>query len=78
MTENPKCKTMIASDPNYDNVVVEIYCDDKFVCLISQESGPDQLTLVFPDETNPYITRSVSLDWFIDAVQKARDRLLNG
>jgi len=78
MSENCGFKTIIASDPDYEKVVIEIYCDDKFVCLISQDKGPDRLELVFPEQTNLYITRSVYLDWFVDAVQKAKDRLLNG
>ena len=78
MSQNPEFKTMIASDPSYDEVVIEIYCDDKFVCLISQDKGPDHLELVFPEQASSYITRSVGLDWFLNAVQMAKDQLLNG
>ena len=78
MTEGPELKITIASDTDYDQLVADIYCDSKFVALISQDDGPDRLKLVFPERSNPYIIRSVGLDWFMDAVQKAKDKLLNG
>lgn len=79
MSPNPKLEITIFSDPKHDEVVAEVYCDGKFVAFIDQDEGPNHLKLVFPDESDPAIvTRSVYLDWFLDAVQKAKDTLLNG
>ncbi len=67
----------IASDTDYQQLVAEIYCDGKFVALISQDHGPDDLRLEFPTNSDPSaVCRSVGLDWFLDAVQKAKEQLL--
>lgn len=79
MKEVPKLGITIFSDPQYDQVVAEIYYDEKFVCLISQDEGPENLRITFPaDLDTSVVARSVELDWFLDAVQKAKGRLLNG
>ncbi len=67
----------IASDTDYQQLVAEIYCDGKFVALISQDHGPDDLRLEFPTNSDPSaVCSSVGLDWFLDAVQKAKEQLL--
>lgn len=40
----------ICSDTDYEKLVAEIYCDNKFVALISQES--EQLMLEFPSSAS--------------------------
>lgn len=79
MTVSPGLKVTIASDTDYKRVVAEIYCDGMFVALISQDHGPDDLRLEFPASPDPSaVCRSVGLNWFVDAVRKAKDQLLRG
>ena len=75
----PILQVTIASDTDYKELVAEIYCDGKFVALINQDSGVDDLRLDFPANSEPSaVCNSVGLDWFVDAVQQAKDQLLHG
>jgi hypothetical protein len=79
MKVSPILTVTIASDTDYKQLVAEIYCDGMFVALISQDRGPDDLILEFPANSDPSaVCRSVRLDWFVDAVRKAKDKLLRG
>ncbi len=79
MNTSPSLTVTIASDTDYKQLVAEIYCDGMFVALISQDHGPDDLRLEFPANSDPStVCRSVGLDWFVDAVWKAKDQLLRG
>ena len=75
----PSLTVTIASDTDHERLVAEINCDGRFVALISQDHGPDDLRLEFPANSDPSVVcRSVGLDWFVDAVQKARKELVGG
>lgn len=66
----------ICSDIDYDWLIAEIYCDGKFVALLSQEGGPDHLMVEFlgvSDEESS--VRKVGLDWLVNALMAARQRL---
>lgn len=79
MRNTPALQITIASDVDYDKLIAEIYCDDRFVALISQEDGSNNLVLEFP-ETAPGVPvcRSVDLRWFMDAIGQAVQRLPKG
>jgi len=79
MDDGKKISVLIASDSDYDRVIAEIYYGEKFVALISQDDGEDNLKVVFPDETahKPAITRCVELDWLLRALDVARNVLLD-
>jgi len=70
-------KVMIASDLDHDRVYAEIYCDDRFVALVSQEQGLESAVLEIPGPglAEEQICRQVDLDAFIEAVNLARSRL---
>jgi hypothetical protein len=77
MIENSGFKTIIASPPEYDELVVEIYFDGRFVALINQEKGPDRLKIEFPG-TNliaETIARNIPLKGFLEVVEIACQRL---
>jgi hypothetical protein len=79
MRTSPVLEVTIASDTDYKDLVAEIYCDGKFVALINQDNGVDDLRLEFPAHSKPSaVCSSVGLDWFVDAIQKAKDHLLHG
>ena len=62
-------ETLIASPPDYENLVAEIYFDGKFVALISQEKGLGCFHLEFPavQPVEALVTRDVELRGFQDA-----------
>jgi hypothetical protein len=69
---------IIADDPDHDKVFAEIYRDNKFLALISQEDGPDRLKVELPgpglDESQ--IVRQLPLADFIAVLGQAAKKLL--
>jgi hypothetical protein len=67
----------IADDCEHEKVFVEIYYNEKFVALISQEHGLDDLEIEFPGTNlvESLITRRVPLKDFLDLVNQAATRL---
>ena len=70
-------KTMIASDADYEKVYAEIYCDEKFVALVSQENGLDKLRIEFPYASidEGMILRNIEMEGFLSALTEAKQRL---
>ena len=68
---------MIASDVEHEKVYAEIYCDEKFVALVSQERGLEYkvLELPGPDLVEERICREVDLAGFLQAIQLAIRKL---
>ena len=60
---NERIKITICSDTDYEQLIAEIYIDGKFVALISQENGADNLQLEFPDsnQNDTIISRKVTV-----------------
>ncbi len=67
----------IASPPEYERLVAEIYFGDRFVALVSEERGVGQFDLETPglELIESSILRKVDLDGFLKAVEEARDCL---
>ena len=69
---------LLASPPEYAELVAEIYYDGKFVALISEERGRGNFEIETPgiglDENQ--VVRRVDLNGFMATVQKAKNRLL--
>lgn len=69
-----KYKIVICSPPNYNNLVAEIFFEDKFVALVSQEISKSNFELEFPgsnlDESQ--ILRKIDVDGFFQAIIQAR------
>ncbi len=72
-------KILISSDPSYEKLVAEIYYKDKFVALINQEKGVNNLEIEFPDEkkSSDFIIRRVPLNLLKQAIEEAKKALLN-
>ena len=70
--------TMIASDDDHEQVFAEIYFAEKFVALVSQEEGINQLKVEFPGSNldENMILREISMDGFLSALKEARSRLI--
>lgn len=73
-----KLTLLIASDSNHDKVFAEIYDNKKFLAVVSQDEGMDDLKIEFPGLTvdEMLVTRDVRMDSFIEALSEARKRLL--
>lgn len=68
---------MIASPPNYDELVAEIYYDGLFVALVSQERGKGLFDIETPGVNliEKEVMRKVDADGFMRAVTVACQRL---
>jgi hypothetical protein len=68
---------VIASPPDYENLVAEIYYEDKFVVLVSQERalGAFDIETRMTDVQEDQVTRRVELQGFIEAVNRACAKL---
>jgi hypothetical protein len=70
-------ETVIASPPEYERLLAEIYHDGLFVAQISQErsEGVFDLETAGPDVVKDMVTRKVDLRGFLRAVEEACRRL---
>ena len=70
-------ETVIASPPDYDKLVAEIYYNGLFVALVSQERAEGQFDIETPgaDLIEEELIRKVDADGFTKAVEIACQRL---
>ena len=70
-------ETMIASPPDYDNLVAEIYFDGKFVAIVSQEKGIGIFDIEIPSirPVETLVAHKVELHGFLEAIEAACKRL---
>jgi len=63
-------KIIIASDFEHEKVFAEIYKNGKFIALVSQENGIDNLEIEFPDNSvdQSLILRKINYDSFFNAL----------
>ena len=74
----PEIEILISSDCNYEEVVAEIQVDGKFVALLSQDLGVENLEIEFPGKENveKNCLRKLNLSAFLQSVDLAKRRLL--
>jgi hypothetical protein len=71
MNFEDQLKIVIASDVDYEKLIAEIYHNDEFIALLQQEDGADNIKVEFsPDLV------SLNLEWFQNALNKAKNKLL--
>ena len=70
--------TMIASDEDHEEIFAEVYFAGKFIALVSQEEGIDQLKLEFPGAgfDEDLVLRETYMDGFLNALIEAKSRLV--
>jgi len=68
---------ILASPPEYERLIGEIYCDGNFVAIVSQERGEGEFDLEFPgtDVQTNSTQRKVDARGFQDAITLACRRL---
>lgn len=72
MSDKHQLKVVIASDVDYENLIAEIYCDERFIALLQQEDGEDNIKV----ELSPNIG-AIDYDWLQNALSEARKKLLD-
>jgi hypothetical protein len=75
--KNAGFEFLLASPPEYNGLVAEIYCDGRFVALINQERGPGlfELEMPGPDVAESEVLRRIDLHGFLATIQEACARL---
>ncbi len=72
-----KKEILISSDCNYDNLVAEIYIDNKYLALV----GYDEEGVFFVETPNvnmindELITHTINYDLFIELLEEAKNSL---
>jgi len=68
---------IIADDSKHEQVFIEIYHDGKYIALISQENGIDNLLIEFPgnDLNESEIIRTMPLNEFLNLIDQAVKKL---
>jgi hypothetical protein len=77
MLRNIGFELLLASPPEYERLVAEIYYDGLFVALVSQERGPGLFEVEMPaaNVVESEVIRRVDLPGFVAALEKAGQRL---
>lgn len=71
-------QVVIASPPDYDELVAEIYFAGNFVAQLTMENGNDHIKLEIADAVvdQSMVCRKVDLNGFLEAVEIARTTLV--
>lgn len=71
-------KILISSDCNYEKLVAEIYFKDKYIGLLNQDLGENNLLIEFPDNTvnENVVIRTIPYAIFEEALKEARHKLI--
>lgn len=79
MIKSKKFEILIASPPEYENLVAEIYFDGLFFVTISRDDSSGHFQIETPPGclVESEIARKVDLEGFVDAIRNACDRLYN-
>jgi hypothetical protein len=75
---NSAIKILVCSDTDYEQLIAEIYIDNKFVALVSQDNGVNDLQVEFPgcDQNQDAVGRKFDFNLFRDALERARTELI--
>lgn len=74
MNESQRFRISVGDDPDYEDLTAEIYFDEKYVALVSQESGLEKAVV----ELQPCPDGGAwifSLSEFLEILSKAKNRL---
>ncbi|TKG88387.1 hypothetical protein EYV94_27245 [Puteibacter caeruleilacunae] len=68
-----KIEIIIGSPVDYDELVAYLVVDGKYVALVNQDEGKDNLKIEFFDKPN---LKEVHYDTFLAALREAKEKLL--
>jgi hypothetical protein len=68
---------IVANDSDHEQVFIEIYYNGKYIALISQEKGIDNLLIEFPGNNlnESEIIRNMPLNEFLNLIDEAVKKL---
>lgn len=66
MMKNADIEVLLASDSDYEELTAEIYCNGKFIALLNQDEGPENLIIEFPGTNvqEDMVLRTINLKCF--------------
>ena len=68
---------MLVDDPDYKDLVVEMYLDELCIAMLNKEKGADKIEIVFAERGRmPSQVKKADLAEFLRCVDDARRRLL--
>ncbi|MFI3156661.1 MAG: hypothetical protein QX199_10940 [Methylococcaceae bacterium] len=70
-------KIILSSDSDYEKLTAEIFCGEKFIALLNQDEGLDNLKIEFPgpDVQEDAILRKIDLATFEKALAEAKRKI---
>jgi hypothetical protein len=73
-------RIQICSDADYEQLIAEVYIDDRFVALVSHEDPTAEYFVEFPgpDQKEAAIVRKVKFSTLLAALAEARAKLDSG
>lgn len=76
--KNPKYEVIITSPPQYEELVAEIYFGGLFIAQLNKEKGDGSIELEIADAVvdQSMVCRKINLDEFIEALEFAKNRLI--
>lgn len=77
MSEFGLFEIILASPPEHDEIVAEIYFKGKFAALLAHDDLVGNFSIEFPDanQDDSLIARFLPLDGFLEAIREAKRRL---
>ena len=80
--ENKDIEIIVCSDCHYEECVIEMYYKGKFIGLLNQDDGLDNVIIELPEDKEgidkDMLSHSVPLDIFEKALELAKSRLTEG
>lgn len=72
-----RIKVVVCSDEDYDKLIAEIYIDENFVALVSQEQGLDQLVVEFPPDLSRKASspQKIPFELLVGGLGRAKEEL---
>lgn len=69
---NPSFRIVVASDPDHEELVGELYFDDEIVCILTQEQGLEAMELeLFPRrDAKPWALRLLDFEEGLAALKR--------
>ncbi|HLD66039.1 MAG TPA: hypothetical protein VJA19_08345 [Pseudomonas sp.] len=72
--KTPDWDTIVLSEPEYENLVAELYFGDQFLLLLDREDGRENLCIALPGKDGKLGSR-IPLDDFIEQLKSAAENL---
>ncbi len=75
--KNSNIEVLLSSDSSYEELTAEIFLDGKFIALLNQDDGVDNLIIEFPDKNvvEDMVLRKINLDDFERCLELAKQRI---